>query len=154
MNITWINDTWSEDHPATQNQVKTIETKFKIKYPKNYLDVAIINQGKMPESCGVPVGSGEAMLATLLNFQNTPDEDSHFSSIIRKQKQISDEKYSPLIIPFAEAGGASLFCFDYRKTRDNPQIIFIDWDYFGDGDEEAIIPVAKDFTEFLSILVE
>ncbi len=154
INIKWVNDTWNEDHPATSEQVEAIENKFNIRYPIDYVDFAKLNQGKAPEICGVPVGSGESMLTTILNFENKPDEESYFSSIIGKHELITDENYDALIIPFAETGGASIFCFDYRESKDKPSIIFLDWDYFGDGDEEAIILVAKDFTEFLSLLKE
>lgn len=49
-----------------------------MKYSKEYLEIAIINQGKVLATCAIPVGSGILMHTTLLNFENNPDENSHY----------------------------------------------------------------------------
>lgn len=151
MNVTWNNYLWDEDHIASISQVEEIESKLNIKFPEDYLDVASQHQGKTPVPCGTSSGS---MLTILLHFENDPSNKKYTSSIIRKHEIITREKYSPLIIPFAKAGGASLFCLDFRDSKNNPSIIFLDWDYFGDGDEDALHFVAKNFTEFLSMFEE
>ncbi len=152
--IKWKNYLWSEEKRATLAQVRNVEKILDIKFPKSYLETATINQGKRPEPNRVRVGEGSSGMTTFLLFEDNPKSADSSYGIIHSHKVFKDEDYSPLIIPFGQAGGACLFCFDYRKIKDNPLVVFIDWDSFGNGDEEAIIPVAKNFTEFLEMFYE
>lgn len=151
MNVNWENYIWEEKHVATIEQVKEVESILKIKFPKDYLEIAMQHQGQTPVPCGVSTGS---MITTLLNFENDLESSEYTYSIVDSHKVFKNEHYSPLLIPIALAGGASLFCFDYRVSKKNPTIVFIEWDSFGKGNEKAIHPVAKNFSKFLSMLEE
>lgn len=149
MNIIWENYVWDEEHKATPEQVKAIEYKLNIVFPNDYLDVAMKEHGKTPEPCGLPISKGSSVVTTLLHFEDDPtDKDNYNYSIIRQHNLLSEDQ-NPLLIPFAKASGASMFCFDFRNSKKSPSIIFNDSDSEGD---EAIISVAKDFTEFISML--
>ncbi len=150
-NIVWEHYIWDEGHDATSEQVKLVEEKLKIHFPEDYLDVAMKEHGKAPQPCVITVGSGSTCINNLLHFEiDSNDRDNYMYSIIRKHELLKDDQ-NPLIIPFAKAGGASVFCFDYRKSNKSPTVIFVDSDYEG---EEAIHTIAKNFTEFLSMLEE
>jgi len=152
MSLKWENYVWDEDHPATTEQVKEIESKLNITFPKDYVIFSIDHHGMSPESSVVPIGDGETILTTLLHFEVDSVEDENYTYSIYGTHNILKEYLNPLIVPFAIASGASNFCFDYRHSKDTPTIIFLDSDY--GGDEGAIIPVANDFTEFLSMFKE
>jgi len=151
MDVTWEDYVWSEGHKATPEQVKAIESKLNISFPNDYLDVAMQEHGKTPEPCGIPISKGSSVVITLLHFEDDPTDKENYNYSIIRQHNLLTENQNPLLVPFAKAGGASLFCFDYRNSKKSASIIFNDSDSEG---EEAIIPIANNFTEFLTMLEE
>ena len=61
----------------------------------------------------------------------------------------SPEFFPKGLIPFANDGGGNLTCFDYRKCKENPPIVF--W-VCGDPEGEDTHFVANNFEEFVNML--
>ncbi len=152
MNILWNNYVWDEDHPATIEQVRSVESKLNIKFPSDFLEVATNEHGKMPNPNNINVGDGEIFVNNLYHFEDEPDDVDNQTYGILGVHEIQSEYQDQLLIPFASSGGGSDFCFDYRDSKGEPTIIFLDSDL--GGDQDAIIPLAKNFTEFLGLLYE
>lgn len=53
------------------------------------------------------------------------------------------------LIPFAPDGGGNYICFDYRKRKENPPIVF--WHHEVE-ENEGIYPLANSFEEFVNSL--
>lgn len=55
------------------------------------------------------------------------------------------------LVPFADTGSGDLLCFDWRLGRERPDPPVVIWlhEFI---DEDPVVPIAKTFDEFLSIL--
>jgi hypothetical protein len=145
--ISWKKHLWQEDHIVPDEMINAVENKLGVKFPDDYIMVVKTNQGKTPwQPSSVKVRNGIDVVSTLLHFENYSKEPKYDIYSVIKQHELLSEEQSSKLIPFQKSDGSSVFCFDYRTTEINPPIVFVNSDIEG---EEAIIPVANSFTDFL-----
>jgi cell wall assembly regulator SMI1 len=122
--------------------INLIEEKFSIRFPKEYKECVMKYNGGHP----IPnifyfTDEGEGIFDHLLSFTSEP-------SIEEVYDIISD--YIPEgIIPFATDPFGNDICFDYRKNKQIPNIVFRNQDEVG---EEAIEFICETFMELLEKL--
>jgi len=126
-----------------------LQNHWKVRFPKNYLELVKINQGKVvtPNVFKYKVGSatGESCLSVLFHFTKHPFKSVMSYSVAENTRKIVDimgEK----VIPFSEDPGGFSIAFDFRKTAHNPPVIIIDME--AENFKDMILPVAEDFETF------
>ncbi len=141
------------DPIAKIKDVEKVENKLNIKFPKDFLDVSTKHQGQYVDNLCVNVRS---MVVGFGNFFLFAEHDGKYGSgstieFLHECMHQDDDKHK-LLIPFAHSYGNSTFCFDYRKSLDNPSVVF----YYSDREieDDAITVLANSFTEFLEMLYE
>ena len=140
----WIKYVWDEKKPLLDKNIKNLEERLGVTFPNDYLNIVKEHQGQsLNENIVVRVRNGLGVVGYLLHFL---DEDKYSYSIMQEHEYI-EEEFPEKIIPFQSAGGANIFAFDYRIKKDDPSVVFINSDIEG---EEAIIPVADNFTDFMN----
>jgi len=150
-NIEWLDYIWEKEKAVDLKSINQFEDSVDVKLPNEYLECLVSNQGKTPEPSSIKVRNGVDMVTILLHSLTEEKDPDNYIYSIYKQHNLLAEDQSSLLIPFAEAGGSSIFCFDYRDKKDNPAIVFINTDLEGD---EAIIPIADSFASFLEMLYQ
>ncbi len=140
--VTWHDGAITNPAPAAPEAVRQAERALRIRFPADFLAVAAVHQGARPDpaSFTLPDGSVEA-IDHLLHFM-----EGGLSSVT--------ERILPLrgvlpkgVIPFANALGSNVLCFNYRGDYDNPTVKF--WSV-----DTGSLPIASDFTDLLGKLHE
>jgi len=146
-NITW--ESYSENSVAdvSLEQIEAIEKKLNVRLPDDYLLIAKLHNGKRPIPGDIDVGKRSTIVTFLLTLEA---KDSNSSDSLLSSYQNNDDR-DDKIVPFAIAGGASRFCFDYRENISTPTIVFdnSDIEY---ADPRSTVKVCNTFTEFLGKL--
>lgn len=138
--VDWEDGALDCPRPATPAEVQAAERALRVPLPRDFLDVAAVHQGArpVPSSFRLPDGSGEAV-EHLLHFV-----DGSFSNIVTRGFPVEGVLDKGLI-PFADALGSNLLCFDYRTDYDHPRVEF--WSV-----DTGRVPLASTFTAFLDLL--
>jgi hypothetical protein len=146
MEIEWKNYLWDDNHTADNASVESLEADLYIKFPKDYLEVATIHQGKVPNPNQIKVEERITSVGVL--FLITPDND-YKGSTIKSNIMFIEDDVPQGIVPIVGSGGGSVFAFDFRRSSDTPSIVFVDSDKEGD---DAITFLSDSFSGFLSML--
>jgi len=146
MKILWEDYVWDKYIPLTGLEIEKVESSLNVQFPDDYKSVVIKHQGQTPVQCCFKVNDNYIVVFnTLFHFN---DGESKTYNII-KNNNIASEFLPEMIIPFADTAGDDFVCFDYRSGE--VKVVFASHERSG---EEAIIPIANSFTEFLSMLYE
>lgn len=146
MTVNWKSYLWNKTVTASDEAIKNIEAKFNIKFPKDYLEIVKENQGKVPKPNIIKIGNITTGVNELFHFEKN---ESYEGSAVLFNIEILTGFAPDKIIPIMGTGGGNSFGFDFRKEPKNPSVVYIVSDLEG---EEAIKPVADNFTNFLSLL--
>lgn len=158
-NVKWR----SWDEPVTKKEVEDVEKKLGVKFPLDYIEVAMKYNGAHVSPELFQVGRKERVFGTLLTYDN--EDDEYILGVFNDYKDTLPKK----IIPFAFDPSGNLICFDYKNHEDDPIVIF--WEHENAWDKEMLIReeglteeqaeerarenifyVAATFTEFLDKL--
>lgn len=132
----------------TNQEVEKVETELKIKFPKDYIEVVLENDGGFPDPNVFFMNSNEESFNNLINLK----ADAEYN--IFKTMDMVRDRLVDGIVPFGDDPGGNLICFDYR-TNEVPTIVFWDHEIAGGGDlEKAITFVCNSFTDLLNMLHE
>lgn len=132
----------------TNQEISQVEDQLNIKFPKDYLEVVINNDGGYPSPNDFILNHSLETFNNLISFKTT---DS--SNIIETIEAVSDRLIEG-VIPFGEDPGGNLICFDYRNNT-MPTVVFWDHEIAGGGSlDKAISFVCENFTEFMDMLHE
>jgi len=150
MDISKINwESYSENSVAdvSMDQIEAIEKILGVRLPYDYLLIAKLHNGERPIPGDIDIGKRSTIVTYLLTLEA---EVSNSSDSLLSSYQNNDDR-DDKIVPFAIAGGASRFCFDYRENNSIPTIVFdnSDIEY---SDPRSIVKVCNTFTEFLEKL--
>ncbi|MBN1206995.1 MAG: SMI1/KNR4 family protein [Myxococcaceae bacterium] len=146
MSVTWRQYLWNEPHPASPDELASIERQWGVTLPDDYKTIISTHQGMSPRPNTFDVGRGENVIAALLLV--SPDEQHRAYSIKDTYTQVKPHVPEG-IYPFAVTGTGDYLCFDYRESAHVPKIVF----YFTeDSGEEALYPIANDFSGLLARL--
>ncbi|WFD08954.1 SMI1/KNR4 family protein [Tepidibacter hydrothermalis] len=155
---------WSyADEKISMKEIMELESVWEVKLPKAYVECAICNHGGSPEPEEFLVKGRKRVFGCLLSYcKNSLD------NILEVYNGIK-ERLPHNIFPFGCDPAGNYICFDYRKSQDNPCIIFwehelgaIESDYtqeklkridLKEVQENAIKPISCSFKEFLESLL-
>lgn len=141
-NIWLKNDEYYKLTPLTDEAVENAEKKLKVKLPKSYIKLlkeqngGSINYDSFPSS--VPTSWADTRIHVNHIFGIGAEH-----SILNCEYLIGEWGLPQNIVIFS-GDGHSWIAFDYRITKENPPIIYID------EDSEKIIELASDFNSFLN----
>ncbi|MFY0528855.1 SMI1/KNR4 family protein [Archangium gephyra] len=146
MTVQWIPRVWKIARHATAHEVEALERAWGVELPEDYKRVAMMHQGMAPEPCVLDTDRGNVVMSELLLISES--EEFRAYSMSDTYKLI--HPYVPVgVYPFASTANGDFLCFDYRGSPSAPRVVF----YFTEASgEEAIEPVAEDFTHLLSRL--
>lgn len=150
------------DEKISVKEIMEVESLWKIKFPKDYVESAIYNHGGSPDPEEFLVENRSKVFGCLLSYcNNSPD------NILEVYNRIK-ERLPKDIFPFGCDPAGNYICFDYRKSKSNPGIIFwehelgvLESDYsqeqfkridLKEVQEKAIKPISSSFKEFIKSL--
>jgi hypothetical protein len=127
---------WSADKEFSEDVIKILENYWKIKFPKEYIDIVTKHDGSQPDV----MCSNKEWKRGFITIQKCHDEKTGFAflrytnaesieqaSIFIAYKAFKDCLPDPeKIFPFADDGGGNIYFFDYRKNSCEPAIVFLD----------------------------
>ncbi len=142
MAVRWLNHLWREPHPATPDEIESLERQWGVRFPEEYKRVISNHQGMIPEPCVFDVCEGTDVFNTLL----TVCEDEQWQAYSARRTFEALKPHVPTgIYPFADTPGGQYICFDYRTAPVQPKIVLVTV-------ETDIYPIADGFSEFLDKL--
>ncbi len=122
---------------ARIKDVQAVEANLGVKFPPDYLEVAIAHQGASPDPYVVPLPDGTTTtFETLLHFDPVRAPHTNLTALL----YMLEDRLHVGIIPFATSG-SDLWCFDFRQDPANPTIVLA----VRDNDFDPI-PVKDTFT--------
>lgn len=140
MSVTWVDGALTQPSVAHAKSVIAIARELRVHFPEDYLDVAIGHQGARPEPGDFDLPGGWTYgVEHLLHFE--PDS---FSNLLTRRFPV-EEVLPPTVVPFAEASGSTLVCFDFGIDAEAPTVAF--WSV-----DTGLVPLADSFTAFLDLL--
>jgi len=142
-NIIWI----SENDIVNESIIENTESILGIKFPNDYIEVIIKNNGGYPRPNSFNLNGNEEVFNYLLSFD---EEDC--SNIINTYNDTKDRLIEK-IIPFAEDPFGNMICFDYRNNN-QPVVVFWEHETAFNDKEEAIKYICGTFSDLMSILHE
>lgn len=96
------------------DEVRKVENELGIKFPKEYVECIIVNDGASPEQSCIDVLGRERVFGLLKCSQIIHSFNVHRDTFPKNGK----------IVPFGNDPAGNLFCFDYRSDYKNPAIVF------------------------------
>lgn len=147
---------YSTNGPISIDLIKKSEKELSVKLPSSYVKFVQQNDGASLEDnlfiyydiawkdyeCTSAAGFFEHSLSPILDT----------SEFVRTNKALMDPTYFKNIIAFMSDPGGDCICFDYRNGWDNMDPPVVYWNHEA-PENENISPIAKNFDEFLSMLM-
>lgn len=139
---------WKESNgKVSEQEIKSVEMKLKIKFPKNYVDIVSQNDGGYPFPNRFKVKENEEIINNLLSFK--VDEDSNIMDVF---EDVSDRLIEG-VVPIAEDPFGNLICFDFRLDKE-ATIVFWNHEKEEVDVESVITNICDSFTDLLNMLYE
>ena len=140
MAVTWTDGALARPGPARAAQVIAAARELGVHFPEDFLAVAMRHPGAEPIPSGFQMPNGFVYAVEhLLHFE--PDS---FANIVTRRFPLRDVM-PETVVPFAEASGGDLVCFDYSRDPEAPTVAF--WSV-----DTGLVPLASSFTAFLELL--
>ncbi|MCG7316159.1 SMI1/KNR4 family protein [Brevibacillus laterosporus] len=125
--------------PVEEKTISKVEMSLGIKFPRDYILSIMKFNGGYPEPNNFNFSDGGgAVFNNLLSFTIDTARIEETYDFLPKG-----------IIPFARDPFGNLICFDYRKDKQFPTVVFFDHEEEG---EDAIEPICDTFSELLDKL--
>ncbi|MFP7493403.1 SMI1/KNR4 family protein [Terribacillus saccharophilus] len=126
-NVKWR----SWDEPVTKKEVENVEETLGVKFPLDYIEVAMNFNGAHVSPELFRVEGKNKVFGTLLTYDN--EDDEHIVEVFNDYKDTLPEK----IVPFAFDPAGNLICFDYKEHEENPIVVF--WEHENAGEKEMLM---------------
>jgi SMI1 / KNR4 family (SUKH-1) len=141
----WIFYTWQHEMPLDPAKLQAVESRWGIRFPRDYVDCVLRHQGKSPSPDTYRYGDGESSVVnSLLHFENSPN----WYNIEAAQRAMQMTGPPCDIYVFAEDPMGNLICFDYRAGGE-PAVVLLDYNA---AEENTFVPLAPSFSAFLDQL--
>ncbi|MBT2216286.1 SMI1/KNR4 family protein [Virgibacillus dakarensis] len=121
----------SWDEQVTRKEVESVGEKLGVKFPLDYIEVAMEYNGAHVSPELFQVEGKEKVFGTLLTYDN--EDDEHILEVFKDYRDTLPEK----IVPFAFDPSGNLICFDYKNHEDNPIVVF--WEHENAGEKEMLM---------------
>lgn len=141
--IRWI----CENDNVEIKTISKVETILGVKFPKDYIEIAVKNDGGYPKPNRFDLEGNEEVFGNLLSF-----DEGDYSNIINTYSDIKDRLIEK-VIPFAEDLFGNMICFDYRNNS-QPLIVFWEHEKAFSDKGSAITHICNNFAELLNMLYE
>ena len=157
----------SWDEPVTKEEVEHVGKKLGVKFPSDYIEVAMNYNGAHVSPELFQVEGKEKVFGTLLTYDN--EDDEYILEVFSDYNDTLPKK----IIPFAFDPSGNLICFDYKAHKGSLSPIIVFWEHENAGEKEVLMLeeglteeqaeerarenisyVAATFTEFLEKLYD
>ncbi|MGE7780449.1 SMI1/KNR4 family protein [Peribacillus sp. NPDC097264] len=139
----WLEDVEIEKlAPLTDEMVKIAEKQLKVKLPQAYITLLKEQNGGYIECNAYPTDVPTSWADDHVNvdyINGIAEEDGILDS-----EYLIEEWDLPKNLVLISGDGHTWTALDYRKTKENPPVIFVD------VEDEKIIKLAPDFETFLS----
>ncbi|WP_010247870.1 SMI1/KNR4 family protein [Acetivibrio cellulolyticus] len=150
------------DKPINREDIAKVEQIFGASFPEDYVNCIQLYHGGKAKPNGVDLNGNVRVFAKLLSFL-----DDSFYNIVNTYINNKD-RFMDGIYPFAIDPGGNYFCFDFRKDKNNPTIVF--WNHeiavnasdydpedlkrfsLEEAQERAMEKVCNSFSELLGML--
>ncbi|WP_425449853.1 SMI1/KNR4 family protein [Dethiothermospora halolimnae] len=142
-NIRWI----CENQGVEMTIVLKVETIFGIKFPKDYVECILKNDGGYPKPNRFTLNGNEEVFNNLLSL-----DEEDVSNIIETYNDVKD-RLIERVIPFAEDPFGNLICFDYRNNE-QPTIVFWQHEKAFNNKQAATKHLCDSFNDLLLMLHE
>lgn len=142
-NIKWI----CENDNVGIATICKIEEFFNVKFPKDYVEIVMENDGAYPIPNRFNINGSEEVFNNLLSFDE--NDSSYIVDVFNDVK----DRLLDSIIPIAEDPFGNLICFDYR-TNNQPSIVFWDHEKAFYDKNLAISDLCDSFNKLLFMLHE
>jgi hypothetical protein len=135
---------WNTEYDEAQlENIKIVEERLSLEFPKDYLECVLKYQGGKPSLCNIMVDENTIVqfscLLTFLAFDELDILDVYNSF----KKNIPSG-----LIPFGLGSDSYLFCFNYRLGE--PPVISICRP--SDTDEQKVVDISNSFTDLTAKL--
>lgn len=145
MAVTWDHYTWQQEMPLDLAKLRAVEQAWGIRFPQDYVDCVLTNQGKSPSpGCFAYGGDSSSVVNSLLHYESSPNWDN----IEESQRSMSLTDPPAGVYVFAEDPSGNRICFDYRAGG-RPSVVMLDYNA---EEENTLVPVANSFTALLEML--
>lgn len=129
-----------------ENIILQIQENLNIKFPSDYIECVIKNNGGRPNPDSFDFeGHEEAVFNSLLSL-HSEDKENMISVCEWIRYRLPGN-----VIPFANDPLGNYICFDYRENN-NPVIVFWDHEIAGKDKEKCLTKICNSFDELLSRL--
>ncbi|PZD97212.1 hypothetical protein DNH61_03820 [Paenibacillus sambharensis] len=147
---------WEYGQYISMAQVKTIEEKVNVKFPKSYLDIVLNFDKSRPEILNAQGEWVDGVVKTdtvgpisfeLLSFRDV----GHRGEIPMLFAYEVSRSWFPNpegIIPFAITGAGDHLLFDYRVNQVDPSVGF----FYHESDDDNVELIANNFKSFLGLI--
>ena len=105
--------------PLVRDDIERVEYLVGYKFPNDYVSCALLYHGASVIPYRIDCNKNERVFANLLSFS-----DKNVDNIIEVYNNCKGRLKNG-IIPFACDPAGNLFCFDYRKDKEKPSIVFL-----------------------------
>ncbi len=126
-NVKWR----SWDDPVTKDDVTGVGKKIGVKFPLDYIEVAMNFNGAHVSPELFQVEGKEKAFGILLTYDN--EDDEHLLEVFHDFKDTLPQK----VVPFAFDPAGNLICFDYKDDENNPIVVF--WEHENTGEKEMLM---------------
>ncbi|WP_186380825.1 MULTISPECIES: SMI1/KNR4 family protein [Paenibacillus] len=134
------NNNWNTDYPPVNiNTIRTVERKWGIRFPSEYISFIQDYHGGEPTEPTLNIGEKEVAFSYFLTFIAFDELD--ILDVYNEQKGNLLSKH----FPFALDKEGNLFCFNFNDTR-QPSIVYVETI---SSSEPSVYNVASNFTEFV-----
>jgi len=133
------------EYKPTKTEIENVEKYFGVKFPVNYIECVLENNGGYP-SHRIFFANGRE--EGINDFLCVVDDEY---GIIKTAQNISDRLESGLV-PFARDTGGNYTCFDYRDNVSSPSIVFWEHEKAFLGTDDSIVKISDSFAQFMNSL--
>ena len=137
---------WKFGNKISENEISFLENQFGIKYPKEYVELVLNNDGASPtyDCWDMPNGEKEKVFDHLISLS-----DKNISNVFNTYYILKNEFGISDLIPFADDPFGNYLCF----MKNNMKIYYYNCDGY-DNPNYVGEYVAASFGEFIASLYE
>ncbi len=150
------------DKPLQREDISKVEELFDVCFPQDYINCVQLYHGASVIPYRVNLNGNVRVFANLLSFSIDSVDN------IVKAYHNNKDRFVNGIIPFACDPAGNYFCFDFRKNKNSPSIVF--WNHeiavneddyspedlnsfsLEDAQERAMEKVCESFSKLLKLL--
>lgn len=136
--------------PVGIDEIGKAEKAMGVKFPKDYVECAKTNHQGHPSPDKFDCEKRKGLVFNYLYSLKEGDSDY----IVDVYKSYQDGRMEKGLVPFADDPGGDEICFDYRKDKNNPSVVYWDHEIAFDDPEGAISYVCDSFSDLIEKLYE